>query len=419
MANISFLLGAGFSVPAGYPTAFEVSRKLIDYDNRYVYATSGGIYYVKREFYSLDKDFFQKEAERTSWNGESKSWKEGALMLEVLIRLYRIEIDNDIKNYEHLYDFIISFKGDETGQFEKVISTAVLIEGEKANDINWKWWLSKLSNYKLQKDSYTWSTWTSNASICLDFIINDIISNLRNGKSFDYQNVISYIKTNLEHTIHIHTLNHDLLIEELLTSNDIDFTDGFEVGEFYSSESPIMKYYSGNFNTQVRLYKLHGSVDYWNYYYVINGRGTDKNVVIKHNYGDAHSFYIHDSNKAQIMAENSGLILSGTETKKTKYNGPLASDLLPIFKDNISHTNILIVIGYSFMDDIINDILDESIFQTNSKPIIAVGWRDAPKFLLDKNASNERITFHASGIDNYDFSDALLEPLKPKDGSLI
>lgn len=106
------------------------------------------------------------------------------------------------------------------------------------------------------------------------------------------------------------------------------------------------------------------------------------------------------------MGENSGLVLSGTETKKRRHDGPLVSQLIPLFKKSSADADLVIIIGYSFMDEIINNILYESIFVNQEKKAIVVGFRDVPEFLLKNGFPNDRVSFFADGIDNYDFADA-------------
>ena len=406
MANINFLLGAGFSVPAGYPTAYNISQKLLAYDNRYIFAHTSGFYIIRSEFYTYDENFFHKY-DTGEYNGEGLGWKEGSLMLEVLMHIYRADVDDTIKNYENLYDFINDFRSYSETNTQKVLEHTKQIGTNKKDDPYWNWWLTKVDKYtndKTKKDN--WITAVGHALLCFDYLINDIILNLKSGRTFDYLDFIDFIKSKSDFTFNFFTLNHDLLLEELFTNNQLQLNDGFEVGEFYSEESPVLNHYSGRYSGSNRIYKLHGSVNYWNYYYVVNGRAINKNVVTRHTYGDAHSFYIHDKEGSQIMAEDSGLVLSGVETKKRRYAGPLVSELIPLFEVVSKTADLTIIIGYSFMDEIINRILDEAIFKNEAKSVIVIGWGNTPEFLSDRSFPNDRVSFHGEGIDNYDFTDA-------------
>jgi hypothetical protein len=406
MSSICFLLAAGFSVPAGYPTAFDVSQKLIAYDNRYVYAHTSGFYIIKKEFYTLDADYFQKYND-TQWNGESFDWKEGTLMLEILINLYRLEVDNSIRNYENLYDYVNDFRVYSDINTNKVLQVANQIGVNKKDDPYWAYWVGKLEKYATDSTNKSnWVTAVSHSLLCFDFLINDIIQNLKSGKSFSYPKLVDFIEEHKDYSLDFFTLNHDLLLEEIFYNNNLSLNDGFETGEFYSDESPNIYHYSGSYSGNNRLYKLHGSVNYWDYYYVINGQGLDKHVVTRHNDGEYHSFYIHDREGSQIMGENSALILSGTETKKRRYDGPLVSQLIPLFKKSSASADLVIIIGYSFMDEIINNILYESVFANQEKKVIVVGFRDVPEFLSKNGFPNDRVSFFADGIDRYDFADA-------------
>ena len=409
MSNVSFLLGAGFSVPAGYPTAYDVSQKLLAYDSRYIYAAMDGLYHIRKELFEVDEQFFQREYDRMGWNGESADWKEGALMLEVMIECYRQDIDALLSNYESLYDFIMDFRSEEVSVIDRTLAVAKQIGASerKVLDRYWQSWLGNFENYKNTNTGRSqWYNAIRHSVLCFDFLINSIINNLKNGNSFAYNNLVSFVNEISDGKIFFHTLNHDTLLESIMSDNSLPCDDGFEVGNYYSHESPIMACFSGKYTERIRLYKLHGSVNYWNYYYVINGRGTNTNVVAKHNGIDAHSHYIYDKDKAQIMAENSALILSGASTKIKRYNGPLVSELIPLFKDNIRSSDLVIVVGYGFMDSIINEIIDVNVLQDETKNVIVVGWGNEPDFLVSRGLPNERVKFHPEGIAAYDFIDA-------------
>ena len=63
--------------------------------------------------------------------------------------------------------------------------------------------------------------------------------------------------------IEIFTLNHDTLIEQELQRSDIPFSDGFEL------YTPTCRYWDATLsrapNCRVKLYKLHGSIDWFRY----------------------------------------------------------------------------------------------------------------------------------------------------------
>jgi len=66
----SFLLGAGFSVPAGYPKAKELKDQLLDFDeqNKIKFSESGVLYEdgnirnINRNSYDLAFEFYKKNS---------------------------------------------------------------------------------------------------------------------------------------------------------------------------------------------------------------------------------------------------------------------------------------------------------------------------------------------------------------------
>jgi len=84
------------------------------------------------------------------------------------------------------------------------------------------------------------------------------------------------------HIINIHTLNHDLFFESFNHSDFLkgDLSDGFEeLGSKYFGKLDVegrsymvrLERYTGNYHEKIRLYKLHGSLDYELFYRNENG----------------------------------------------------------------------------------------------------------------------------------------------------
>lgn len=98
-----------------------------------------------------------------------------------------------------------------------------------------------------------------------------------------------------DYVINVHTLNHDLFFESLNRTDFIngEISDGFdEYGSEYYGVLKVkeahyncrLERYTGYYNTSIRLYKLHGSLDYVLYY---RSKGAtllpDKYVKIRQN----------------------------------------------------------------------------------------------------------------------------------------
>ena len=154
-----------------------------------------------------------------------------------------------------------------------------------------------------------------------------------------YNGFLSYLsELSREFIVNVHTLNHDLLFESFNNTGFIngDMSDGFdEYGSEYYGKLTIknrtyhcrLERYKGRYNTPIRLYKLHGSLDYVPFY-----RQNEYGWMIPENYvkikwgigaGD-----IMKSRKSKIGYDISPFeyhadFLTGTTSKIKRYNEPL------------------------------------------------------------------------------------------------
>lgn len=138
--------------------------------------------------------------------------------------------------------------------------------------------------------------------------------------------------------------------------------------------------YTGRYNTPIRLFKLHGSLDYVPFYREVeNGfMIPDKYVKIKWGMGADN---IMKSRKSKIGYDFSPFeyhadFLTGTTSKIQRYNEPLLfKKLFKRFKKNLRQAEKLIIIGYGCKDEGINEIIKE-YFDYNHKQA----------FIIDKYA---------------------------------
>jgi hypothetical protein len=178
--------------------------------------------------------------------------------------------------------------------------------------------------------------------------------------------------------VDIHTLNHDLLLERLNISDWLqgNLCDGFEeLGSIYfgklrtdlDSYMVRLPRYTGNYTNNFRLYKLHGSINYYPFYRNEGGVAIPE-IYIKTKIGiGSNNLY------KEFQDHNGGLgydncwinyhsdFLSGTTSKIIRYREPLLFDpLFKKFKENLSSCDQLIIIGYGCKDEEINRIILEN-----------------------------------------------------------
>lgn len=182
---------------------------------------------------------------------------------------------------------------------------------------------------------------------------------------------------------HFHTLNHDLLLEELALSSAMSdgFADGFEyIGSpFYSINTKMqhlrLRYFTNKFDQKFCLYKLHGSLDQ----YLFNFKNEEYSAVKITAGCDRKNLYkeFKDS-KGKWQIENywwnyAPDFLSGTTEKTYSYDD--AHYYKPVFdhfKQNLTQSELLIAIGYGMADHKINELISKIFLSDPEKRMLII-----------------------------------------------
>jgi hypothetical protein len=358
--HISFLLGSGFSANAGYPIGNQLNELLLNVADLNVSFHSSG------QLIPPLNGKKQLVSPRSSWD----------FKLDFLIELIQY-YNNKIKSfdYEVFYDFL-------------------LLQAESDKNI--------LKLAKSRSNSIVGETDLIRGSIT---ILNQLVHYLLkdNDDNNNYENAGYYLKPlfdgysgflncvdalKKEHTIHFHTLNHDVYLERLNRTEWFggDLCDGFEeLGSSYYGKLVVdgrdymsrLKYFTGNYSTNVRLYKLHGSLDYV-LFHTLDGGSLVPDNYIKTKFGISYSnLYKEVGGKKGLEYFNYWInyhpdFLTGTSSKIEKYKEPtLFKKLFSLFQENLKKSDKLIIIGYGAKDSEVNRIL-LSHFDHKYKPVVIV-----------------------------------------------
>lgn len=331
--QISFLLGAGFSTDAGYPLAKQLSEKVELAINSF-----------------KDKNFVRFKKERITF-AFYNSIKEVSPTWQF--------------NYEEFFDFInFQFKALLPKGSEKDIQNFKQIVLQKVEDNGVDNALSDPMRLRqIIRDKYT-------ELICEKLTSNNAILSSAYYGFFDFTTQMA----DNEFLIKIHTLNHDTLLENLFTKNHIRYADGYTTND--NDPHPLM-FYKGTrysdckraaifrdlFDSSICLYKLHGSLD--RFRVELNNPDNQYDADFESVKTNDCNQYLRDYN--YFRRTNSGIkrlfefinpdLLTGSNTKQNYYDVPPYKELFEHFEENIKCADILIIIGYSFCDDRINDII--------------------------------------------------------------
>lgn len=196
---------------------------------------------------------------------------------------------------------------------------------------------------------------------------------------------LEYIKNkSMNYIVNIHSLNHDLLFESFNNSPYMrgELSDGFILddskyyGEVYNVQDNTVHpekiaYYKDEYDTNIRLYKLHGSFNY-----VLFRKGNlmpDNYVKILPNMSPVRLYKrIDEQNYEECFYSLYADFLTGLKYKSQRYNEPLYFNKVFIhFKENLEEAEKLIIIGYGGKDKKINEMI-EDCFDYKNKSIYII-----------------------------------------------
>ena len=360
--HVAFLVGSGFSVPCGMPTGRQLNDYVLniqkspitfDYAGKLAVSQDGIKHTIGSPFdYCLS---FCSEAMKEY--GKSHEF-----------------------DYEQFYDFI---SGDSVyeDQYQNLAKPYLSMFSDYHQLVfNMKTVYNQLIEYKLKEGRLT------------EIKDNEFASD----KFWKYESFVKYLdKLSINYIVDIFSLNHDLLIENLPRTNWLqheDISDGF-----HSYRSPYygelecnghkydcrLEEYKAYYNTAIRLYKLHGSLDYilfkrcdsngcfWN----------DKMIKVPYGIGVDKTKKQNKKRLGYIMdwIEYNHDFLSGTLSKQNHYNDIFYKKLFKRFRVILKKAECLIIIGYGGRDTGINkNIVDY------------YDYRNKPSFIVDPYYSTNK-----------------------------
>lgn len=357
--SITILLGAGFSAPKGYPIGGHMNERILHFDEYDVDFTPGGELFVCSGNNNSINQF------PCQLNHHQKYF----IFCKRLIKEYTVS-HNGTFDYELFYDFIKSSEAYE--ERYQLLCSDLLNNNESYNH-----YLFNILHIYNQM---------------VAFLLKD-----RDGKNrYDdepfhighidvYNEFLKYISfLSRDHIVNIYTLNHDLLFESFNRTDIINgnISDGFdEYGSNYYGKLHInnmtyhcrLERYTGRYNKPIRLFKLHGSIDYAIYYKTTNNVFMFPEKYVKIKYGVRPGDIIK-SHRSKMGYDASPFPyhadwLTGVESKTKRYNEPLLfRRLFKRFKNCLKHTEKLIILGYGGKDNGINQIILEN-FDYKLKPV--------------------------------------------------
>lgn len=346
-----FILGAGFSIPAGYPSAKKLNERF---------------------FNSVEDKLLRFSSSEWAWDeyGDAAS-NNGRLnydflnisyLLSELVEQYQ-QGTYEIFDYESFYDWFSDRRND------------IPFMQRCCETVN-----NRLKGKVIENSSHFFKKADINQHIeinkCYNYLIADLLERRydREEKYLYYKNFVNLI--NEKDEIDIFTLNHDLLVEFLLSKSNIRYSDGFSLKDscIIGSNDERLPVFNNVYTQNVRLLKLHGSVDYFlfrkmdqtNNYLADTG---DYWFFKPGGYDNKHDAKRIDLTTGKIVQDFNFEIIPQFLVGKRK---PIVINSHLIYKRLFEHlekslaeTQNVIIIGYSYHDNHINDILKNAIDKFN------------------------------------------------------
>lgn len=360
MDKISFLLGAGFSAPQGYPIGNKLNELILkSNEDNFAFAPSGDLA-IRTD--GKKPDFGYK----TSYDIEFD------FCYQLIQHFKKIKGYFD---YEEFFDYITEEVLDDINVIE--IAQPFINETTTVHSLQ-----SGLKNVYTQVVAHYLKDKDGNSYYDnLPYIIDESF--------YGYTGIMKSIKQfSKENELHIHTLNHDLFFERFNNTAFIEgnLSDGFEElgSEYYGKLSKDnrnymvrLQRYTGNYIGNLRLYKLHGSLDYELYYRNENGQLFPETYLkSKYGIGNTDLFKEIRNKEGELTYENCWInyhpdFLTGTTSKIERYGEPLLFKVLfQLFKANLKSTEKLIIIGYGAKDEEVNRIILDNFDYKKKKSYI-------------------------------------------------
>ena len=168
------------------------------------------------------------------------------------------------------------------------------------------------------------------------------------------------------HVTGISTLGHDTHVETFLTKQDISLADGF------SEPQAGVRYWNGDLssNGKIPFLKLHGSVDWFRFRPKNSRPWYDDRTGVALN-GDHHHTKTEDGTY-QAALDGRPLLLIGTFNKISEYSQGMFRELHYGFRSTLREADQLVVCGYSFGDKGINSEIIEWFYAGQQRRFVII-----------------------------------------------
>lgn len=355
--TLNILIGAGFSFKAGLPLVKDVDQAF-DSDLR------GKLL----RFSSSEWDWYELQNQVGQNNGRlSVSVPVIEEVFMVMIDSYKAEVGSFI-NYEDFFSFL---QKQDSGWFEAIYQKAQNQFVDHFKNVRSLDELKKTEEYK-----YFGQNNFNEVFHSFQFLLAALLR-----PKISYEEILTVYKPFLDfisqyEKVNFFTLNHDLLLERMLGNLSIPYSNGFsnKNSVLRQDDGELIPTFQDDFQSNYSIFKLHGSVDLNGFIVTeleghMNMRTGEIIYCIPNSIHDVHRFNPDTDEIVQDMNfEIAPNFLTGVTKTDFVKKDPMYSCLYNHFNRALKGTDDVLIIGYSFGDPHIEEVLKRS----NAKRIINV-----------------------------------------------
>ncbi len=328
--NIAILLGAGSSIPAGFPSTEELTNSVL---------SGNGIWRVSNGTYLIEENPSENRRRYLELENRLPAVKLMVRRLHAEAEKYYSTFGWRAANYEDIFYLAEQLYADDRGEREN--PAIYLFIKEIKYDMSLL--IKNIESFEI----------TDLLGETINYIIDVVRRKLIvNNSTTDHLEIINDIHNRYNISC-ISTLCHDVHVEKFLKQQNILVSDGV-------TRSNNQQNWDGNFlqDDSIPFLKLHGSID-WDW-----------------NCSD------YDDNRPEILI--------GTFNKVSDYSKDIFMDIHYCFKSTICQSDTMIICGYGFGDKGINSQIINWYYLEGKREIIII-HPDLPKLILNARYAIKRL----------------------------
>jgi len=315
----AFFFGSGISRDSGAPMVDAVTDSLLH-----------GAWEAH-----TDQRFYPSKAPSTE---EAERAQEFVRILAAHINRHLQHHEGRDANYEDIYAAALQIVWDETSEIiNPLVAESVALIRKATEHL-----------FRNQRPHIDRNAFASLADRATDLVQWNVFHGLAKATKPVGMEAISVVAKQADE-LDIFSLNHDLLIEHELDQNGIAFADGF--GAEWGNDVFRFNWSWNAPGTKVRLYKLHGSLNW----YFFRTKLFDQFGKVK---GDPEHCKDENGHRLSLL-QPQPRFLTGTTVKEQSYGTGLTGEFFGEFRKRLAAHETLICCGYGWEDKGINIRLNQ------------------------------------------------------------